>query len=415
MKRKLYLFTERFPYEGGEAAFLSAELDVLMQHYEVMIISHASEEWKVAAHEEDRNCGYRHINISYKLNFLEIAYYALRYFLDEDGWKEISDILKSRKGICRKIYQSMGFYIRAMKHWHCLKKKKVLEPGEPFIYYSYWYTDYLYSITRNREKFAGIKIICRTHGFDLYDERYLCGRQPFKPIMDAGLDRLVFACEYAKKYYLERYDYDDLNKYIVSRIGTVPPRQAARKQNNEGFLLLSCSRVVPLKRIELIVDALSVWNEEKIEWHHIGGGAGYETLCDYANEKLADNPCVEYLLHGNMEHDKILNFYAETEVDCFITTSETEGGAPVSIQEALAYGVPIIGTSVGGITEMIQDNGVLLKENPSPGEICDALKRIVALNEIDYIKMRQCSKELWEKEYQAETNARYMMKVLKEL
>lgn len=411
MKQKLYLFTERFPYEGGEAAFLSAELDVLMQNYEVMIISHASEEWKAAAHEEDRNRGYRHINISYKLNFLEIAYYALRYFCDKDGWKEISDILKSRKGICRKIYQSMGFYIRAMKHWHCLKKKKVLEPGEPFIYYSYWYTDYLYSITRNREKFAGIKIICRTHGFDLYDERYLCGRQPFKPIMDAKLDKLVFVCEYSKNYYLKRYGYDDTKKYIVSKIGTARPRKTVQKQKKDEFVLLSCSRVVPLKRIELIIDALSIWNGEKIEWHHMGGGPYYEAVCNYAKEKLSDNANVKYLFHGNMEHRKILDFYAETEVNCFITTSETEG-SPVSIQEALAYGVPIIGTAVGAITEMIQNNGVLLPANPTPEHICDALKKIVTLNEMDYMKMRQCSRELWEKEYQAEKNARYMLEVL---
>lgn len=411
MKQKLYLFTERFPYEGTETGFLSTELDVLMQYYEVMVISHSSGEWKAAAHEEDRNCGYRHVNIFYKLNLGDIIYYAIRYFLDKDGWKEISDILKSRKGICRKIYQSVGFYIRAMKHWHCLKKKKVLEPGEPFICYSYWYTDYLYSITRNREKFTGIKIICRTHNFDLYDDRYLCGRQPFKPIMDAKLDRLIFVCEYGRDYYLKRYGYDDSKKYIVSKIGTAPPRKETQKQKKDAFVLLSCSRVVPLKRIELIIDALSIWIGEKIEWHHIGGGSYYGAVCDYAREKLSDNANVRYLFHGNMEHHKILEFYAETEVNCFITTSEIEG-SPVSIQEALAYGVPVIGTAVGAISEMIQDNGVLLPANPSPEDICDALKKIVTLNEADYMKMRQCSRELWEKEYQAEKNARYMLEVL---
>lgn len=258
-------------------------------------------------------------------------------------------------------------------------------------------------------------MISRAHGFDLYDERYSSGRQPFKAIMDAGLDRLVFACEYAKRYYLDRYKYDDSKKYIVSKIGTEPPRQTAGKQKNERFVLLSCSRVVPLKRIERIVDALSLWDGKCIEWHHIGGGTGYKTLCDYAYERLAGNPCVEYILHGNMEHSKILAFYAGVDVGCFITTSETEGGSPVSIQEALAYGVPIIGTSVGGITEMIQGNGILLNADPLPQDICRALNSVIMMTDVDYMKMRQCSKILWDKEYQAEKNAQYMLEVLRNI
>ena len=61
--------------------------------------------------------------------------------------------------------------------------------------------------------------------------------------------------------------------------------------------------------------------------------------------------------------------------DSFITTSSTEG-LPVSIQEAMAAGIPIIGTNVGGIPEMIDGNGVLLSANPSNKEVAEAILRI---------------------------------------
>ena len=108
-----------------------------------------------------------------------------------------------------------------------------------------------------------------------------------------------------------------------------------------------------------------------------------------------------------------MKFYADNEVLCFITTSETEGGAPVSIQEAMAYGIPIIGTDVGGITEMIQGNGILLKANPTPGEIRNAIEYIMQNPDI---RKRMCdaSVKIWSEEYCAEKNVQRFVNFIKE-
>jgi glycosyltransferase involved in cell wall biosynthesis len=67
-----------------------------------------------------------------------------------------------------------------------------------------------------------------------------------------------------------------------------------------------------------------------------------------------------------------------TRTDIFVMSSILEG-QPLAVVEAMAYGRPIVATSVGGISEMIKDgvNGLLCK----PGDPEDLAQKICALIE----------------------------------
>lgn len=403
MKKKLYLSTERFPYRNGEKTFLQSELKALAEEYDITIISHAEGELTVQEiWETDLPLGVTVVNCSIRLNAMKIILYFLRYVFDVDGWKEIIDIYKQHNNFFFMLYQSLGFYIRAMENWRLLSKKKLFDRKQDFIFYSFWYTYYTYSMTKHKRKYKNVKIITRAHGFDLYDERYQCGRQPFKKIMDTKLDKIFFACEYAKDYYIKKMYSLDTERYVVSKIGT-QPALTNTDMRSEGNVIVSCSRVVRLKRIYLIIDALSLWDKNEIVWHHFGGGEEYDAMEQYASRKLSKNIKVRYYFHGDIGNEDILRFYANNNIICFVTTSSTEGGAPVSIQEAMAYGIPIIGTDVGGITEMIHENGILIKSVPTAEEIRNAIEYIYC-NPGARKKMCKASLELWEREYCSEKN-----------
>ncbi|PZC52367.1 hypothetical protein LH53_05140 [Mesotoga sp. TolDC] len=63
-------------------------------------------------------------------------------------------------------------------------------------------------------------------------------------------------------------------------------------------------------------------------------------------------------------------------VDLFINTSSTEG-LPVSIMEAMSFGIPIMATDVGGTSELVTDEtGVLIPGNCSPEDVSEALNSI---------------------------------------
>ena len=414
MKKKLYLATERFPYSEDEKTFIQFELEALARDYDITIIAHANDGIvKQKGVAIDLPPKIRVVNCNIELSKIKIILIFFRYVFDIDGWKEIVEICRSHKNILFKIYQSLGFYARAMEDWRLLSKKNIFDEEQEFIYYSFWYTYYTYSMTKHKAIFKNAKIITRTHGFDLYDERFACGRQPFKKIMDAKLDRIIFACDYAKKYYENKIDSSDTGRYIVSRIGTKAANTNKNVRKKADNVIVSCSRVVDLKRIHLIIDALSDWDIGQIEWHHFGDGEEYEKIQKYAGERLNENSLVRYHFHGNTHNEDVLKFYADNEVMCFITTSETEGGAPVSIQEAMAYGIPIIGTDVGGITEMIQGNGILLKVNPTPGEIRNAIEYIVQNPDIRK-RMCEVSVKIWSEEYCAEKNVQRFINFIKE-
>ena len=63
--------------------------------------------------------------------------------------------------------------------------------------------------------------------------------------------------------------------------------------------------------------------------------------------------------------------------NCFILPSYNEG-LPISILEAMSYGMPIISTPVGGITEVVKDrrNGVIV-EPGNKEQIWDAIKKYI--------------------------------------
>ena len=56
----------------------------------------------------------------------------------------------------------------------------------------------------------------------------------------------------------------------------------------EEWEFLSCSNMIPLKRIQLIVDGLAQVEGLKIHWTHIGDGSERRRLQDYAEQKLSN-------------------------------------------------------------------------------------------------------------------------------
>ncbi|GGG93733.1 glycosyltransferase family 1 protein [Staphylococcus pragensis] len=75
--------------------------------------------------------------------------------------------------------------------------------------------------------------------------------------------------------------------------------------------------------------------------------------------------------------------------DTFVLVSKHEG-LPISIIEAMSYGLPIIASDVGGISELVDNNGKILKDN-EPHTIALALKQ--QLENDDYIKQSDRSRE----------------------
>lgn len=414
MKRKLYLLTETFPYGVGEKTFIFPELEELVKKFDVTIISHAARPvYQDKKNRTDLSAEIKVVNLPIELKWYKRVLYGLRFLFDRDGRQEIRKILKSREDIVQRIYQSMGFFGLALENYRLMEKNGLLSKETGIIYYTYWYFYYTYSIVRYKRKSAGIKLITRAHGFDLYAERYKGNRQPFKEIMDCGIDKIFFISANGKEYYLNKYNWKNSSKYEIRRLGTVETEKSKKNyalSSGKVFRLVSCSSVIPLKRVDLIVKALSLI-EEPIEWIHFGDGIEYDHITKLADRLLADKPWISFYLKGYVSNDKVIKYYQENAVDCFISTSSTEG-LPVSIQEAMSFGIPIIATNVGGVKELVEKNGILLSANPSIQEVAEAILKISKMPEYMRDSMRLVSRKLWEKDYDAVQNSKVFVEEL---
>ena len=178
-----------------------------------------------------------------------------------------------------------------------------------------------------------------------------------------------------------------------------------RAEYKDEFLLLSCSNAIPIKRVDLIIDGLSVIADKKIKWVHIGGGNELDRLQKMAQKKLGGKNNIQFEFADILPNDKVISFYKEHYVSCFITTTSTEGGSPVSVQEALSFGVPIIAASIGELPQMVSDNGILLSENPTGEEVGRAIEHMAEIYSMaEYFTMCEQSLRIFRDKFDADRN-----------
>jgi glycosyltransferase involved in cell wall biosynthesis len=159
-----------------------------------------------------------------------------------------------------------------------------------------------------------------------------------------------------------------------------------------------------VKRVDLILRGLAkagrMRGDQKIEWVHFGHGPMKEKILDLIKNVPSN---VSVVLRGYTPN--LMNFYGNNTVDVFINVSEYEG-TPVSIMEAIACGIPIIATAVGGNVEIVSNrNGIYLPPDLTSAHIANALIKFIDLHYKSNL-LREGSREVWNEKYNAESNFR---------
>lgn len=170
------------------------------------------------------------------------------------------------------------------------------------------------------------------------------------------------------KEYLPDFPED---KIIVSASGGVksifsPGRDKISNEFKVGFV----SRIDRGKGWDVLIEAIRVLAQKKlnIKVSIVGGGP---QICEM-NELIAryNLKNVEYI--GPIAHDELPEYYRSLDVFIFPTVLRESLGL-VGL-EAMACGVPVIGSNIGGLTDYIVDgyNGFMF----NPGDACDLANKI---------------------------------------
>lgn len=396
--KKLCLITKTFPFGSEEKAFLQYEIPLLEKKFDLTVVAAELN----GQCEKKCQTEYKAVKIEEKTPIARKMISAVSFLCKKEAWEEIFAIVKKRKLICKHLFRMMMFGAAAETFWHNLKTVYGINKNTDTLFYFYWWDYKCLGVTMHKKQYPKIRIVTRTHGYDLYDERELYGKQFFKQQMERKLDRIFFISMYGKQYYVEHCGRDDREKFLLCRLG-VPAQEIKWNEESEDFILVSCSNVIPLKRIELIVQGLALISEIKIRWIHFGDGSELKKIRKMAADILDNKGNISYKFMGRVDNQSVLDYYRNCSVSCFITTTSTEGN-PVSVQEALSFGIPIIGTEVSDIPLMICGNGYLLPANPLPKQVADAIVAMALATPEERQIMRNKSYIIWKRDYDAEKN-----------
>ena len=298
------------------------------------------------------------------------------------------------------MYVDIHRAINMKKELVCLCKEKNIDTAD-CIFYSYWHDYRALALAMLRNGNKSLKCVARAHGWDNFADRHTPPYLPFKSFIINNLSQTYSISDAGKSYFEQYLNHKLDNKVTVLRLGKFNDRQPNMDKLADSVLICSCSNLIPVKRVDKIIEVISQLQTKNIRWVHFGDGPLRTELEQSAREKL---PNVQYEFHGIVANDKILDFYAENYVDLFINLSASEG-IPVSIMEALSAGIPVVATKVGGSAEAVNNkNGFLIPADFDCNNVAQIIDRYLNMPVSETNIYRQNAYDFWKENYEAGKN-----------
>lgn len=412
----IVLFTNSYPYDfAAEHTFLERELPYLTKNFEKVILIPKISKGKLltippAVEADDSLADYFRKNA----NFVSLAINALIF---PHFYQELitNPYLLLQPFKLAKLILFSGRAKLVMKWFNGWMDTYQLR-SEQILLYSYWFDDIALGLGLTKQQCPQLRLVSRAHGFDIYEEKYFPYYWPFRRESLTMLDKLFTASNDGRDYFRNRYpEFYDL--FETAHLGIEDPGFISGASKDGVLRIISCAHILPLKRMDLLLDGIALAAkmrpEQEFSWHHFGDGKARKSIQKAVTAHFPPN--AKGFFPGHVPNQEIMRHYRKNPVDVFVNLSTTEGGAPVSIQEAISYGIPIIATNVGGNPEIVSErNGILLSPNPIPEEVAQALLWICDNPEIAR-KMRKESRQVWEESYNAGVNFRAFAQRLKEI
>lgn len=284
--------------------------------------------------------------------------------------------------------------------------KKLLHQYPNALLYAYWAETPLFvtRLTQNVPK------VVRMHGGDFYTER----NNGYLPLRQAIYDNAQLLLPISKNIYtrLQQQYHVDTSKLFLNYLGvnnSFSQFELRKETRNEPLILVSCSNLVPLKRVHRIAEALqNMPKTQPVVWHHFGDGPGMAELTALVNTLPKH---ITTHLHGWVQQADLFQFYNTHVVTWFVNVSQYEG-LPVSIMEAFSAAIPVIATDVGGTAEIVnQNNGILLAKNFTTKE----LEQAILSAQHAWKGRSEAAFHSWESAFKAETNYKKLINKLQQL
>lgn len=256
------------------------------------------------------------------------------------------------------------------------------------------------------------KVIIHTHGAEFKEYYSNLSYNMKKRIIEllTGCDEVITLGENWNEYFKSLSS--DIRCRILKNSVEIPVDKVSMddKEFNILFLAIIDKRKGIYDLVEVANKILKAYDgDKKINFIIAGTGKEEEEIKKLVKQyKLNDNFNFLGWINGEKKKEVLKNTHL------FLLPSYNEG-LPVSILEAISYGIPVISTNVGSINEAVLNNfnGYLIEPGDIEGLKC-RINSIIENPEL-WIKFSNNSKQLCKQEFNSEEYFRNMEKIYDEL
>lgn len=179
----------------------------------------------------------------------------------------------------------------------------------------------------------------------------------------------------------------------------VYPAQAHDGPKEQPPMVASIARIHPQKGVDVLVEASRLLRDRGVD-HSIavvGSGRGDQVEKDI-RRRIAD---------AHLESTvKLLGVMPDVSpvlhrASLYVQSSRTAEGFGMAAQEAMAHGLPVIATDVGGLRQLVGEAGVLVPPD-APQAVADAVEALLGdperrarLGEMAVLRSRQNAPDIW--------------------
>jgi glycosyltransferase involved in cell wall biosynthesis len=199
--------------------------------------------------------------------------------------------------------------------------------------------------------------VCKQGGLVCLDCReVLAGRLPLpSPVRNAHIlfslrkvDRLITPSRFVAEQYAANGIASEQLTVLQNGIDleNFSPGQRGTARLTLGFI----GHLGKHKGLEILLHALSLMDASKVRLLIVGTGEEAGPLQMFCHERGLD-PYVTFC--GHVDNHRIAAIYQQ--IDLLIVPSIWPENSPVTITEAMASGIPVIASDIGGIGEMVED------------------------------------------------------------
>ena len=223
-------------------------------------------------------------------------------------------------------------------------------------------------------RLMGRKVVMHSHASRFkvwYEELADCHRKRVFSAL-SKLDCLIVLSQSWRDYFISiGMDPDRIS--VLNNITDRPVGEKIERAVGDPVRLLFLGEIGPRKGVFDLLKAMTMIESATpgMAYLEIGGNKMEAELLD-AIQKLHLENCVHF--NGFVSGETKADLLRKTDV--FVLPSYNEG-LPISILEAMSYGCAILSTPVGGIPEVVKDNGILVE----PGDVRGIADAIVAVSD----------------------------------